>query len=154
MNINKVFGIKPTVDTKRLITTLTNSKIATENNSLYQTIFRLINDVSKFEKSSNETLTTIQNVVSGGGGSGGGGGNPGLANANYLTTVNNQSQLPNSRQILAGTNITFTDNGTTFTIATVPLVSTDYVVMSDGDVTNPQPMNDGNGNFIYVPYTP
>lgn len=29
----------------------------------------------------------------------------------------------------------------------------DFVVMSDG--ANPaQPMNDGNGNFIYVPYTP
>jgi hypothetical protein len=36
---------------------------------------------------------------------------------------------------------------------TLGAVSVDHVVMSDG--ANPaQPMNDGNGNFIYVPYTP
>ena len=29
----------------------------------------------------------------------------------------------------------------------------DFVVMSDGG-NPPSPMNDGNGNFIYVPYTP
>jgi hypothetical protein len=30
----------------------------------------------------------------------------------------------------------------------------DYVVMSDGGIPTPSPMNDGAGNFIYVPYTP
>lgn len=32
--------------------------------------------------------------------------------------------------------------------------STDYVVLSDGVVAGPSPINDGAGNFIYVAYTP
>lgn len=31
---------------------------------------------------------------------------------------------------------------------------TDYVVASDGATPTPSPLNDGAGNFIYVPYTP
>lgn len=30
----------------------------------------------------------------------------------------------------------------------------DHVVLSDGGIPTPQPVNDGAGNFIYVPYTP
>jgi hypothetical protein len=30
----------------------------------------------------------------------------------------------------------------------------DYVVMSDGNTPIPSPMDDGNGNFLYVTYTP
>ncbi len=30
----------------------------------------------------------------------------------------------------------------------------DYVVMSDGATPIPSPMNDGFGNFIYIPYEP
>jgi len=30
----------------------------------------------------------------------------------------------------------------------------DYVVMSDGGTPTPSPVNDGAGNFIYIPYTP
>ncbi len=32
-------------------------------------------------------------------------------------------------------------------------VNTDYVVMSNG-ANPPSPMDDGNGNFIYITYTP
>lgn len=30
----------------------------------------------------------------------------------------------------------------------------DYVVLSDGGLPTPEPIDDGFGNFIYVPYTP
>lgn len=30
----------------------------------------------------------------------------------------------------------------------------DYVVMSDGAIPTPSPVNDGFGNFIYIPYEP
>ena len=39
-------------------------------------------------------------------------------------------------------------------VPTAPtLATTDYVVMSDG-ANPPNPMDDGAGNFLYVPYTP
>jgi len=50
-----------------------------------------------------------------------------------------------------GTGYVFATNGV---YSVVPSSSIhDFVVMSDG--ANPaNPVNDGNGNFIYVPYTP
>ena len=41
-------------------------------------------------------------------------------------------------------------NGVTVTLG----ADQDYVTASNGDATNPLPLNDGAGNFIYVPYTP
>lgn len=37
----------------------------------------------------------------------------------------------------------------------VPIaVAADYVVASDGATPTPSPMDDGAGNFMYIPYTP
>ena len=36
----------------------------------------------------------------------------------------------------------------------VPVDALDYVVLSDGATPTPNPVNDGFGNFIYVPYEP
>jgi len=73
----------------------------------------------------------------------------------FITAVDETATLPNSRLLSAGTDITI-DN-------TVPNVTTinstggsgdDFVVLSDGVIPIPSPVNDGAGNFIYVAYTP
>lgn len=70
----------------------------------------------------------------------------------FLTWSNEAATLPNSRRLVAGDRITFDDS-----VANVRTISADneddYVVMSDG-ADPPSPMNDGNGNFIYVTYNP
>lgn len=74
-----------------------------------------------------------------------------LAGQDFLTHSDESAALPNSRELLAGTNITFDD--TVANERTVNAVAgADYVVMSDGGVP-PQPMTIG-ANFVYIPYTP
>src|SRR6185295_14378802 len=96
----------------RLITTLTNSKIATQNNALYQTIFGLIKNLSKYQTDTGKTLTTIQAAIDSGGGSGGGGGVPLLLSETFLTASDQSATLVNSRELIAGTGIAFDDSVT------------------------------------------
>jgi hypothetical protein len=84
-------------------------------------------------------------------GSGGGGSAP--ASATFLTATDESGTLPNSRQLLAGTNVTFDDsvpNERTIN-ASGGGSGTDYVVLGNG-VQPPTPMDDGMGSFIYVGY--
>ena len=56
--------------------------------------------------------------------------------------------------LVAGTNVTITtDAGTDSITINATATSTDHVVMSDGSQP-PLAMDDGNGNFLYVDYTP
>lgn len=72
----------------------------------------------------------------------------------FLTASDESTNFPNSRQLLAGVNVTFDDTVANERTINVTASSADYVVLSDGVVAGPTPVNDGAGNFIYVAYTP
>ncbi len=126
----------------RLKSQLLTSGLSDRNSALFQIINTLIDAMG-------DSLNAANIVASAGGSSG-----VGLQNATYITVNNEVPSLPNSRRLLAGTNITFDDtvaNQRTINGAATPL---DYVVASDGVTPVPAPVDDGFGNFIYVPYTP
>lgn len=129
-------------DLNRLQSALLTSKLNTTNKPLYQVISQLIS-----------TLQELQATISGIGSSGV---IPvDISAQDYLTSADDSAALPNSRQLLAGTNITFDDAvANERTINSSGGSSVDYVVASDGGIPTPQPLNDGFGNFIYVAYIP
>ena len=135
-------------DLSRLFTVLNATKLNQENPALYQLLFQLI----QMDLGNTNEFARLLGVSSSSGG-GGGGGSFAPTTATYLTVSNELAVLPNSRRVLAGTGITFDDSVGGVRTINGSAISEDYVVMSDG--ANPaQPMNDGNGNFIYIPYTP
>lgn len=128
-------------DLDKLITILNQTRLQTSNNPLYQVLLSLIQTAQKFQRQST--------IVAGG--------NSAeiavLKSRTYLTAVSEVASLPNSRQLLAGTNVAFDD--TTPGQRTVNVTGgsgIDYVVLSNGDPTGPTPVDDGNGGFIYIPY--
>lgn len=162
----------------RLLGVLNTSGLQLSNPSLYQVISQLLANV----KNLNQALLATIN---------GGGSSSGLANQNYLTFLDNSTELPNSKELVNGPNIQFDDStanereiditdttvipGTygdashvgQFTVDTkgrvtfadnIPITGggsgIDYVVASDGVSSGPQPINDGAGNFVYIPYIP
>lgn len=76
-----------------------------------------------------------------------------LADATFLTATDETATLPNSRELLAGTNVSFDDTVPGARTVNVTAATADYVVLSNG-VQPPTPVDDGAGNFIYVGYTP
>jgi len=122
----------------------------------YVTLGQLSDEVIPIAKKVVSDMRPIGNSGSGSGGSSGGGSGASVG-ATYATIDDETTPLPNSRQLVAGSNITF-DISTPgeITIASVPPGGggADYVVLSDGNPADPQPVNDGAGNFIYVAYTP
>ena len=153
----------PPIDFANLIVSLNKTGLNTSNQPLYQTIKDLIDKsqsaserqtflfqsiVGNIRLDDTDNLASVLNQIS-------------IINAilqgsQFLTAADESINLPNSRQLVAGLNITFDD--------TVPNVRTinstdgtgvaDYVVASDGVIAGPSPINDGAGNFIYVAYTP
>lgn len=105
----------------RLLTWLNQSGIQTNNNSLYQVIKTLIQAAQEFQNETNDAI----NPPSGGGG---------LVNQHYLTHQNDLATLPQSRQLLAGTGITFDD--TVFGERTIDAGGTAgyWTLLTDGDV--------------------
>lgn len=82
---------------EKLISTLQQTGLQQSNQPLYQVIYNLIKAIIQ---SNNAAAAAIS------GGSGGGG----LANQHYLTHQNDLAQLPQSRELLAGTNVNFDDS--------------------------------------------
>lgn len=130
-------------DLNRLIQWLNTSTLQTTNNPLYQVIKALIEATRQLQEEVAATIAEVENSIPGD-----------ISEATFLTTTLEVGDLPNSRQLLAGTNITFDDS-----VANIRTINAsggsgdDNVVMSDGNQP-PSPMDDGNGNFIYVAYTP
>lgn len=171
MDINKKFDIPKTIDTNRLVNTLNNSKIATENNALYQTIKGLITDLSQTQADTSASLKTINTVIASGSTGGGGGTVPGsgitqldgevlagpgsgIQVAELSTTGVTPGVYGNVTNVAR---VTVDTKGRITNIVNVPISSSiafDYVVMSDGGIPVPSPINDGFGNFIYIPYVP
>jgi hypothetical protein len=172
------------IDFNTLIASLNNSRIATENNALYQTIFQLIKRATDLKATISGSILDINEIIAV------------INDLDFLTWSDESVQLPNSRRLIAGDNVTFDDTVANQRTVDVPLDQTfiteadetatlpnsrlvvagtnitldvsvpgqitinatsgsgnDHVVMSDG-AQPPTPMDDGNGNFIYINYTP
>src|SRR5690348_12689277 len=91
-------------DFSDLETTLNNARIQVTNNALYQTIRALIQKVTQFQQvvvtnidKTTANITQITAIITG------------SQLATYLTATSQTPILPNSRQLLAGTGITFDD---------------------------------------------
>lgn len=130
-------------DPTRLFSLLQNTGLAIKDNSLYQVINQIIAALGKL----NSGVNNVTNVVQ----TGGAGASPSLS---YITINNESVGLPNSRQIVAGTNITLdiTTPGQITINSSGGGSGIDHVIMSDG--VTPLPIDDGFGNFVYVAYTP
>lgn len=131
-------------DLNRLIQWLNASTLQTTNNPLYQVIKALIEATRQLQDEIAATIAEVEDSIPGD-----------ISEATFLTTGAEVGDLPNSRQLIAGTNITFDDS-----VANERTINAsgggsgdDYVVLSDG-ANPPNPMDDGTGNFIYVTYTP
>lgn len=157
MDIKKRFGAAASTgaNVKRLLTTLANTKLAAGNkdsiswNSVYQTLFGLINNQGDFENETAATIKSIQTTIDGGGGSGGGGGGGGIIGASYITENGETAVLPNSKQLVAGDNITLTPIGVTLEISSTGGSSVDHVPMSTG--AEPlEIMSNGAGEVLLI----
>lgn len=83
-------------DFKKLKSILLTSAIQQKNNPLYQVINTLLDFLTQLVKGFNGVIGI--NTTTGG-----------LKNQQYLTWQDNLATLPNSKNLLAGSNITFTD---------------------------------------------
>lgn len=150
-------------NTQSLLTILNTTNLQKSDNRLYQVLKNLIENLLKEE----QTTTAIAAVISGGTGitqlTGDVTAGPGTGSvvatvlalaSQVLSSADITAFFPNSRELLAGTNITFDDtvpNERTIS-STGGGSSSDHVLMGDG-ATPPSPMTIGN-QFMYVAYTP
>lgn len=114
------------LDPIRLLTQLQNTGLANKDNPLFQ----LFDQIIKFIRQLNNSL----NALTGSGGSGGS-----LFDATFLMSTDQSVQFPNSRELLAGTGVTFDD-----TVANERTISvnfselTQWSVLTNGDAINPE----------------
>jgi len=138
---------------------LANSSTLQRDKALYQTVQQLIDRISVsrdiivgdstiVDNSLNDINTIINNFITNNSGGGG------TSGATFITVIDETADLPNSIRLVAGANIVFVLSGSTLTISSTGGSSVDHVVMSDGGLPIPLPIDDGFGNFIYVQYTP
>lgn len=113
------------------------------DNSLYQTVQVLIDRLTQYQGFVETNI--IQQIDEAIGGVTPPTGDFATKEATYLTTDDETTDLPNSVQILAGTNITFdTSVSNQLTISSIdttgggPGVSEEWSVLTNGDVTNPE----------------
>lgn len=113
----KIGPVQP--DYASLIISLTNSKLQTKDYPLYQTIFLLIDRITKSRDLILQQLESLDTDISA------------LKAASYLTENDETIFLPNSRQVLAGLGIEFDDS-----IAGVRVIlqSGYWTPLTDGDV--------------------
>ena len=145
------------VDFNSLLVSLNNSKLQTQNPALYQTIDLLIRKLRQQQLNINQTfrsvigdvevldlpfdIVSIIEIINQ------------LINATYLTAENESSILSFSRQLLAGTGITFDD-----TIPNERTISStggagSFIPMVNG-AQPPELMNNGDSDLLLTGYTP
>ena len=112
----------PQPDLSSLITSLDNSKTQVTNYSLYQTIFYLIKNVDRSRNLVLEDINSLQVDLGS------------ILAATFLTVNDESGAFANSRQLLAGTGITFDD--------TIPNRRT--ISSSGGGNYYDSPLTDGN----------
>lgn len=114
-------------DTKldRLLSQLNTSGIQTSNNPLYQVIKQLIQILQGFSVSTSAAISSTSSSSA-------------PKNKTYLTENNETSDLPNSRQLLAGTNVSFDDSIAGQRTVNVPNPVIQWDVLTDGDLIEPE----------------
>jgi hypothetical protein len=111
-------AVEPKVS--RLKSLLMNTGLQQKDNKLFQILDRLISALQQNQAATNEAIS------SGGGGA--------AVSGDLLTWSDETGSLPNSRELLAGTNITFDD-----TVANERTVKgSSWDVLTDGDLTQPE----------------
>lgn len=169
-------------DYSRLLASLANSQTQKSNNALYQVVKGLIEASQLFERAFNSIGITP--ASGGGSGvipvaadaveDLDGTNNPGVLDTysrgdhkhdyglnsidyDRIQAVSAASRLlgrgtaggSNVREISVGSGLTFAGN----VLSASATPTTDHVVASDG-ANPPSPVDDGNGNFMYIPYVP
>lgn len=84
-------------DFSSLVTSLNQSNLQKTNYAAYQTILFLIRNVLRFANLTQADIDTINEDIST------------IFAANFLTSTDESENFPNSRQLIAGTGITFDD---------------------------------------------
>lgn len=139
--------------TDALLVTLNTTNLQKTDNRLYQVLRDLITNLLRAEQQVTAISATIAPVVAGG-----------ITQLTGDVTAIGPGSVPatlSNTGVVAGTygdasnipQFTVDAKGRLSSASNVPISSQDYVVMSDG-ANPPSPMDDGNGNFIYVTYTP
>lgn len=127
------------INIDRLITWLNQSTTQTTNNSLYQTIFYLIRAVKELQNETDAAISGIPVVPAG------------IEDLDFLTHSDESAILPNSRQLIAGTNVSFDD--TIVNQRTVNVSSSSdgvWMPLTDGVTPETQLIFDGFGSCIMV----
>jgi len=88
-------GGQPDLD--RLKSVLLNSGLQIQNNALYQVINQLIDWARQIQIALNANISSVGGAVND------------LSDQNFLTWADESVDLPSSRQLLAGTGVTFDD---------------------------------------------
>lgn len=122
------------VNLSRLQSVLLTSGLQQSNPALYQVITQLIQAVIQGLAETNETIS--------------GGGSGSLSNQHYLTHSNDLVALPQSRQLLAGTGISFDDSVFGERTVNNDVPDRTWSVLTNGDPDNPEPIYDSNGDVI------
>ena len=143
---------KDPVDFNHLLATLQNSRIHQSNNALWQTIQQLIllsqqqkgwsvdqftTIIGELVDNSNTVINIKQN----------------LDDASFWTKNDETLTFPSALQVLAGFGIILDYSVANKVTISIASAVGDHVVMSDGASPIPNPVNDGFGNFIYIPYS-
>jgi len=111
----------------RLKSQLGAAKVREQDTPLYQVIIQLIDAVRQLQLATTESIGGVS------------GGVINLSNLDLLTHSDESIELPNSRQLIAGTNITFDDTVINQRILNVPdAVDREWSVLSDGDLDEPE----------------
>lgn len=122
------------INLARLKSQLNTSGIQNTNPALYQVIIQLIEFVQKLFLELEDDITTTS-----------GGSVAGLAalaalitlikNSDLLTHSDESTNFPNSRELLAGTGVTFDDSvPNARSVSVVPAIDRQWSVLTDGDV--------------------
>lgn len=125
-------------DFSSLVTSLDNSRTQLTNYSLYQTVLFLIRNTAKARDLLVDSIDTINEQISE------------ILAASFLTVNDETGDFPNSRQLLAGTGITFND-----AVAgkrTISANATGFVPMSTG--AEPlEVMSNGAGQVLLIGFS-
>lgn len=129
----------PEVNFDALRTTLLNSSVQKSNPALFQVINKLLDNLTLNNTQISARITEVSNSIpSGGSGSS-------VTPSDTVTTLDGINDPGISDEYSRGDHKHDIDSS---------VFPADYVVMSDGGLPTPLPVDDGFGNFVYISYVP
>lgn len=129
-------AVQPKLD--RLKAQLATSRVKQEDFPLFQVVIQLIDAIRQLQ------LATTEEIISATGGVGN------LSTLDYLTHADDSLALSNSRQLIAGTNVSFDDTIINQRTVNVPdAFDREWSVLTDGDLSQPE-LIFANGDVIMI----